>query len=363
MAVFGDMGYLGSDERPMIITIDGLKKHWSAVPTRRRLEMLKDAGEIDMIWHVGDIGYIDDAFAHDPMHFVYEEAYNGYLNWLQNLTATMPYMVSPGNHESECHIAQCLIHTDKYGHKLNNFTAFNKRWHMPHATSGGALNMWYSFNVGPVHFVSLNTETDFPSAEERSHGDASSFPAGSFGRKGEYLQWLENDLKAAAANRQNRPWIIAGGHRPCCNDIPEAAALFEKYGVALYLAGHTHSYARSAPTFANMRVPGGMPAVPRHTTFDPANAATTYVVAGGAGCDEMTWVNKSHHSAHDCSAEGICLHRRPGAALRSGDVRHVVTSSRLISGVLTVHNSTTLGYRAIASTDGETIDYFTITQR
>ena len=57
--------------------------------------------------------YIDDAFAHDPMHFVYEEAYNGYLNWLQNLTATMPYMVSPGNHESECHIAQCLIHTDK----------------------------------------------------------------------------------------------------------------------------------------------------------------------------------------------------------------------------------------------------------
>ena len=94
MAVFGDMGYLGSDERPMIITIDGLKKHWSAVPTRRRLEMLKDAGEIDMIWHVGDIGYIDDAFAHDPMHFVYEEAYNGYLNWLQNLTATMPYMVS-----------------------------------------------------------------------------------------------------------------------------------------------------------------------------------------------------------------------------------------------------------------------------
>ena len=36
MAVFGDMGYLGSDERPMIITIDGLKKHWSAVPTRRR---------------------------------------------------------------------------------------------------------------------------------------------------------------------------------------------------------------------------------------------------------------------------------------------------------------------------------------
>ena len=49
-----------------------------------------------MIWHVGDIDYIDDAFAHEPLHFVYEEAYNGYMNWLENLTSTMPYMVSPG---------------------------------------------------------------------------------------------------------------------------------------------------------------------------------------------------------------------------------------------------------------------------
>jgi hypothetical protein len=78
-------------------------------------------------------------------------------------------MVSPGNHESECHIAQCLIHSKEYGEKLNNFTAYNKRWHMPSDTSNGALNMWYSFNIGPVHVVSLNSETDFPSAEERSH--------------------------------------------------------------------------------------------------------------------------------------------------------------------------------------------------
>ena len=83
MSIFGDMGYEGSAERPMIITISGLKKQWSAVPTRHRLASMQTAGEIDAIWHVGDIGYIDDAFAHDPLHFVYEEAYNGYMNWLQ----------------------------------------------------------------------------------------------------------------------------------------------------------------------------------------------------------------------------------------------------------------------------------------
>ena len=128
------------------------------------------------------------------------------MNWLVNLSATMPYMVAPGNHESECHIALCQIEYSKYGHHLDNFTAYNKwalirprhapalrepmhtgtplrsactgvpvpcdlkctgmcrRWRMPYASSGGALNMWYSFNYGLVHFVSLNTETDFPTA-------------------------------------------------------------------------------------------------------------------------------------------------------------------------------------------------------
>ncbi|OLQ05700.1 Acid phosphatase [Symbiodinium microadriaticum] len=59
---------------------------------------------------------------------------------------------------------------------------FNHRWHMPSKTSGGRANMWYSFNVGPVHFVSINTETDFPGAEETDTG--------------EYLRWLEAAAKA-----------------------------------------------------------------------------------------------------------------------------------------------------------------------
>ena len=35
---------------------------------------------------------------------------------------------------------------------------------MPSRESFGSKNMWYSFNYGPVHFVNINTETDFPSA-------------------------------------------------------------------------------------------------------------------------------------------------------------------------------------------------------
>ena len=102
VALFGDMGYLDSSQRPMVIATAGLVKHWSATVSRVRLEALKDAGDLDWVWHLGDIGnpshspdpdlgphpnphpgpdpdsapapigYVDDAFAHHPLGFYYE---------------------------------------------------------------------------------------------------------------------------------------------------------------------------------------------------------------------------------------------------------------------------------------------------
>lgn len=136
--------------------------------------------------------------------------------------------------------------------------------------------MWYSFDYGPVHFVSLNTETDFPDAPEGECGDSGCTvggKSGHFAADGEYLRWLEADLAAANANRAERPWIIAMGHRtwiyrdsePTDGMVGKAhKALLDKYGVEVYLAGHQHAYSRHSP------VAGG----------------TTVVVTGGAGCDE-----------------------------------------------------------------------------
>ena len=167
--LFGDMGYLGSAERPMILDVGGLKKHWSAVPTRETQQRFFEAGETDMMWIVGDIGYADDAFAHDVVGGLYEKCYDGFMNWFQNITASIPFHVSPGNHESECHSAECVI--DRFlGEYLGNFSAYTNRFHMPSPSSGGVANMWYSWNTGPVHFVSLNTETDFEGAGEGHSG-------------------------------------------------------------------------------------------------------------------------------------------------------------------------------------------------
>ena len=299
------------------------------------MEALKNSGAIDWVWHLGDIGYVDDAFAHHPLGFHYEIAYNGYMQWLQNLTAAMPYMVSPGNHESECHSPGCISERSR-ALALSNFSAYNNRWHMPSKESGGRANsaMWHSWNYGPVHFVSINTETDWVGAEEQGTGDShdKKLPAGYFGADGEYLRWLEADLKKASDARARAragqgagawapAFIVAGGHRPYGDIKGKHTLLFKKYGVDMYLAGHGHSYSRGA-----------------------AVDGTTYIMAGGAGCDEMTYVEDAG------VAEQMYA---PGWAVPPGSEE--VTSGRVATGVLRA-NATSLHFQLIDSADGSTID-------
>lgn len=146
---------------------------------------------------------------------------------------------------------------------------------MPSVESNGVANMWYSFDYGTVHFVSVDTETDYDAAPEENTGDSgfSFLPAGHWAPNGTYLTWLENDLKVAAAARQagNIDYIIVGGHRPL-PDFPSASftALLNKYSVDIFFNGHGHSYASYAVGAYGANY-------------------TRSIMVGGAGCDEMPY--------------------------------------------------------------------------
>lgn len=58
VSVFGDMGWLGSKERPDLVPVGGLVKNWTAVGTRATVEKLKDNKMIDFVWHLGDIACV-----------------------------------------------------------------------------------------------------------------------------------------------------------------------------------------------------------------------------------------------------------------------------------------------------------------
>lgn len=153
---------------------------------------------------------------------------------------------------------------------------------MPSAESqSSAMNMWYSFNYGSVHFITVDTETGFAGAPLETRYV---LPCGGFG---DQLAWLENDLKVANANRANRPWIFVQGHRPMyqgeeINEPFQAAMedLFYEYGVDIYFSGHVHHYERNLPVYKGITT---------GNASDPYNnpAETTYLMIGGAGNDEM----------------------------------------------------------------------------
>ena len=118
--------------------------------------------------------------------------------------------------------------------------------------------LYYSFDYGPAHFISLSS---YPS----SKNDHSSC----FGNDSEQVAWLEYDLA-----RTDKEWIFVfthipiidghgGPHNPPVFDACEP--LFQLYGVDAVLQGHEHFYMK------------------RHYNGIP------YLVLGGGGAFLMLW--------------------------------------------------------------------------
>jgi len=192
--------------------------------------------------HLGDIGYADDFEL--PLHIepssgrTYEAVYDLYQRQTEPFAAVAPYMVAPGNHDVTCHA------TGDFGcpKEQRNFSAFRYRFRMPSMESravaisaivaGSSIidhvaalspqninnhhNMWYSWQSGSVHFVSVNTESDFPNAPSTPHTVVGGGAAGGFG---DQLAWLRSDL-AMARNKSDVKWIVAFGHRPWYSSTP-----------------------------------------------------------------------------------------------------------------------------------------------
>ena len=139
--------------------------------------------------------------------------------------------------------------------------------------------MWYSFQLGSVHFVSISTESDFPHSPTTPHTFVGGGAGGGFG---DQLEWLRSDLSAAAKN-PSVIWIVALGHRPWYASkradwplgTPERVQasfepIFREFGVDLYLCGHKHYYERVLAANGGKMTPG----------------ATIQIINGAAGNNE-----------------------------------------------------------------------------
>ncbi|KQS29830.1 acid phosphatase type 7 isoform X3 [Drosophila erecta] len=244
LAIYGDMGVVNAASLPA-------------------LQRETQNGQYDAIIHVGDFAY--------DMDWENGEVGDEFMRQVETIAAYLPYMVCVGNHE------------EKY-----NFSNYRARFNMPGETD----SLWYSFNLGPVHFVSFSTEVYY-------------FLSYGFKLLTKQFEWLERDLAEAnlPENRAKRPWIITYGHRPMyCSDDKEYDCnsdletyirqglpmlkwfgledLFFKHGVDVEIFAHEHFYTRLWPIY-NYKVYNGSAEAPYTNPKAPIQ-----IITGSAGCKE-----------------------------------------------------------------------------
>ena len=112
------------------------------------------------------------------------------MEQIESVAQEVPYMVAAGNHESH-----------------HNFSHYTNRFGMPNKRD--SANLFYSFDLGLVHFVAYNTEAYFNMTDNgAASGDGNDCV------KAQYAA----DLAKANANRAAVPWVVIFGHRPMyCN--------------------------------------------------------------------------------------------------------------------------------------------------
>lgn len=228
--------------------------------TRHLISQHGKIRNFDAVLHIGDFAYD----LHDENGAVGDE----WLRIVEPISANYAYMTLPGNHE---------------GH--NNFTHYKERFTMPYNEANNGTSLFYSFDMGPAHFIMMDTEVYF------DNSDASNLTQ---------LNWLLQDLDQANHNRNTRPWLIVLSHHPLyCSvnwripllkgngDCGEDALMlqqkleevFYQNGVDLYVQAHVHNYERDGAIYKNQTV---------NSEFDGTNIhvgpkAPIYITNGNAG--------------------------------------------------------------------------------
>ncbi|KAI0202902.1 Metallo-dependent phosphatase-like protein [Astrocystis sublimbata] len=299
LGVYGADGYTLKHDNAKRDTIPQVQPSLNHTTIGR---LANNVDDYEFVVHPGDLAYADDWLLKtknlldgtDAFAAIVEQFYGQ----LAPISGRKPYMVGPGNHEANCQEIPHAQGLCAAGQK--NFTDYMNRFAdlMPTAFPSRSSNssaailantarelsnppFWYSFDYGLMHFVMINTETDFASAPDGPGGSAG-LNSGPFGSTAnQQLAFLQADL--ASVDREVTPWVVVGGHRPwyttgkSSDGCAPCRAAFEpllyKYGVDLAIFGHVHNSQRFAPVYNNTADANGL--------NDPK--APMYIVAGGAG--------------------------------------------------------------------------------
>lgn len=234
--------------------------------------------------HIGDISYARG----------YAWLWDNFFAQIEPIASKLPYHVCIGNHEYDWPLqpwkpdwAQSIYGKDGGG---ECGVPYSLRFNMPGNSSEptgmrapATRNLYYSFDMGAVHFVYFSTETNFLPGSNQ-------------------YEFLKNDLESV--DRKKTPFVVVQGHRPMyttsneARDAPHRAKmlkhlepLFVKNKVTLALWGHVHRYERFCPL--NNFSCGSMGSNGNEEVWE---AYPVHVVIGMAGQDwQPIWEPRPDH--------------------------------------------------------------------
>ncbi len=202
----------------------------------------------DMWLWLGDNAYPDGTDQEYTDH-VFGEVY-GYGEILPRV----PFMATPGNHDYLSVTGEILIPgADPTTHDGPYYDVVDVPINGDIVCVTSVYDLYYSFDYGNVHFMSLNSEIGNPINELWDWTGVYQF--GSFDGS-PFIDWMHADLQA-----NDKPWVVAFIHQPPHTDGSHESGTFyevymeavrenicpilESYGVDLLIAGHSHVYERS----------------------------------------------------------------------------------------------------------------------
>ncbi|EXB65080.1 putative inactive purple acid phosphatase 2 [Morus notabilis] len=233
--MFGDMGAA----TPYTTFIRTQEESLSTVKwILRDIEALGD--KPTFVSHIGDISYARG----------YAWIWDQFFNQIEPIASRVPYHVCIGNHEYDWPLQpwkpdwSWSIYGKDGGGECG--VPYSLRFNMPGNSSEptgtrapATRNLYYSFDMGSVHFVYLSTETNFLQGSKQ-------------------YEFIKRDLESV--NQSKTPFVVVQGHRPMyttSNEIRDAPIrekmlkhlepLFVKNNVTLALWGHVHRYERFCP--------------------------------------------------------------------------------------------------------------------
>ncbi|KAF8097152.1 hypothetical protein N665_0293s0002 [Sinapis alba] len=232
--MFGDMGC----STPYRTFIRGEDESLSTVKwILRDIEALSE-DKAAIVSHIGDISYARG----------YSWIWDEFFTQIEPIASKTPYHVCIGNHEYDWPMQPWKPDWAAYVYGKDSGgecgVPYSVKFNMPGNSSEAKVrNLYYSYDMGSVHFVYISTETDFLEG-------------------GKQYSFIKSDLESV--NRSKTPFVVVQGHRPMYTTstkgsdvavrvkmIEHLEPLFVKNNVTVALWGHVHRYERFCPISNN----------------------------------------------------------------------------------------------------------------